>query len=106
MTLQGAEVSASLEDALRLLAGPQHAGLVEHVFVIGGGQVYTEAIASPLCTAVHLTQVGHLLCTNRLCHPLRGNCLRKQCNRQLRSCRSPCALLHNGSAELGVPHAD
>ena len=58
LALQGAEVSASLEDALRLLAGPQHAGRVEHVFVIGGGQVYAEALASPLCTAVHLTQVG------------------------------------------------
>ncbi|KAK9844173.1 hypothetical protein WJX81_006995 [Elliptochloris bilobata] len=55
--LQGAEVSGSLEEALRLLAGPQHAGRVEHVFVIGGGQVYMEALASPLCTAVHLTQI-------------------------------------------------
>ncbi len=54
--MQGAEVSGSLEEALRLLAGPAHAGRVERVFVIGGGQVYAEALGSPLCTAVHLTQ--------------------------------------------------
>lgn len=64
---QGAEVSASLEDALRLLAGPQHAGRVERVFVIGGGQVYAEALASPLCTAVHLTQVS-IICATRIQH--------------------------------------
>ncbi len=54
--VQGAEVSGSLEEALQMLAGPAHAGRVERVFVIGGGQVYAEALGSPLCTAVHLTQ--------------------------------------------------
>ncbi len=30
---------------------------IEHVFVIGGGQIYTEAIKSKLCAAIHLTQI-------------------------------------------------
>jgi len=30
---------------------------VERVFVIGGAQVYAEALGSPKCTAVHLTEV-------------------------------------------------
>ena len=30
---------------------------VEHLFVIGGGQVYREAIASPRCGVIHFTQI-------------------------------------------------
>ena len=50
--------SDSLEGALRTLAEPAHAASVESVFVIGGGEVYREALAHPLCDAVHLTEVG------------------------------------------------
>lgn len=32
-------------------------GRVERVFVIGGGQVYAEALQHPACAAVHLTRV-------------------------------------------------
>ena len=47
----------SLEAALATLAAPAHAQSVERVFVIGGAQVYRVALASPACTAVHLTRV-------------------------------------------------
>lgn len=30
---------------------------IETVFVIGGGQIYEEALPSPLCSAVHFTSV-------------------------------------------------
>jgi dihydrofolate reductase len=31
---------------------------VESVFIIGGAQVYAEALASPLCEEVYLTKVA------------------------------------------------
>ena len=34
-------------------------GRIEHVFIIGGGQVYADALRSPQCSAVHLTAVGN-----------------------------------------------
>lgn len=47
----------SLESALALCSSPELADKVENVFVIGGGQVYQEAIASPNCSAIHLTRI-------------------------------------------------
>lgn len=48
---------SSLEDALRLLAQPPYSDDIEHVLVIGGGEVYSHALQSPLCDVVHLTEV-------------------------------------------------
>jgi dihydrofolate reductase/thymidylate synthase len=50
-------LTSSLDNALAMLAGPEFKDSIETVFVIGGGQVYTEALTSPLLTAVHLTLV-------------------------------------------------
>ncbi|KAJ9510051.1 hypothetical protein QJQ45_011729 [Haematococcus lacustris] len=47
----------SIETAQELLASPKHQESVESVFVIGGGQIYREALASPHCTAIHLTLI-------------------------------------------------
>ena len=49
-------VVGSLEAALEHVQG-REGPPVETVFVIGGGQVYEEAVRSPLCQAVHLTAV-------------------------------------------------
>lgn len=57
--LEGVHTSNSLENAMALLASPEFQSKVENVFVIGGGQVYKEAISSPLCSAIHLTEVIH-----------------------------------------------
>jgi dihydrofolate reductase/thymidylate synthase len=54
---EGVLLQPSLDAALELLAGAEYAASVERVFVIGGAQVYSEAMASPLCQAVHLTEV-------------------------------------------------
>ena len=48
------KVCTSLSSALEMLAGCAH---VEHVFVIGGGQVYAEAMDHPQCAAIHFTLV-------------------------------------------------
>ncbi|KAI8473775.1 MAG: thymidylate synthase/dCMP hydroxymethylase domain-containing protein, partial [Monoraphidium minutum] len=47
----------SLDAALALLEGPSLRAAVEHVFVIGGGQVYREALASDRCAALHITHI-------------------------------------------------
>ncbi|KAK9812564.1 hypothetical protein WJX73_009302 [Symbiochloris irregularis] len=54
---EGVLISESLEAALHLLTEQPYCDKVEHVFVIGGSQVYREALASPACTAVHLTHI-------------------------------------------------
>ncbi|XP_024394486.1 bifunctional dihydrofolate reductase-thymidylate synthase 1 [Physcomitrium patens] len=56
-TPAGVVVSESLQSALALIATPSYSSHVESVFVIGGGQVYSEAMASPLCEVIHLTEV-------------------------------------------------
>lgn len=50
-------VAGSLSEALTLLALPPHSTEVEKVFVIGGGSVYAEAVASDLCEKILLTSV-------------------------------------------------
>ena len=50
-------VAGSLSEALTLLALPPHSTEVDKVFVIGGGSVYAEAVASELCEKVLLTSV-------------------------------------------------
>lgn len=50
---QTVHFSKSLREALQLLGGMWQS--IETVFVIGGGQVYKEAMLFPECEAVHLT---------------------------------------------------
>ena len=53
----GVSIHGSLESALDMLSSSDFKDEIETVFVIGGGQVYKEAIASPLCEAIHVTEV-------------------------------------------------
>lgn len=52
----------SLDAALELLEHNKLKREVEGVFIIGGGQVYAEALRHPNCTAVHMTQVCVCMC--------------------------------------------
>jgi|TARA_B110000967_G_scaffold210062_1_gene270122 dihydrofolate reductase/thymidylate synthase len=54
---EGVLLRASLDEALEFLGSEEMRKEVERVFVIGGAQVYAEALGSPKCTAVHLTEV-------------------------------------------------
>eukprot|EP00899_Mesostigma_viride_P015975 jgi/Mesvir1/24379/Mv11048-RA.4 len=56
------EVQPSLEGALAMLASDTRPGAIERVFVIGGGQLFREAMQSHLCEAVHLTEVTSASC--------------------------------------------
>ena len=55
---QGAHVAESISSAMEILKELKSAGKLEHAFIIGGGQLYTEALKSPQCSAVHYTAVG------------------------------------------------
>lgn len=50
-------VTPSLQDALQALAAPEFQAVLESTFVIGGGQVYADALQHPSCTGVHLTEL-------------------------------------------------
>jgi len=49
--------AGSLDAALELACSKDLKSRVETVFVIGGGQIYDEAINSPACKAIHLTRI-------------------------------------------------
>lgn len=46
---------SSLSSAMSLLTGTEYKDRLENIFVIGGGQVYREAIEAPECAVIHLT---------------------------------------------------
>lgn len=54
----GAIIAASLDDALRTL---QDDPTIESIHVIGGGEIYQEAIVHPECTRVHLTRMHRMM---------------------------------------------
>ena len=47
----------SLASAMSLLTGAEFKDQLEHIFVIGGGQVYKEAIEASECAVIHMTAV-------------------------------------------------
>lgn len=53
----GVYTSTSLNDALELLSNQNIDSKVENIFVIGGGEIYNEALLSPLCSKVYFTEV-------------------------------------------------
>ena len=55
-TFENASAANSLQGALSMLDGPEFEH-VENIFVIGGSSVYTEALAMPSCTELHITRV-------------------------------------------------
>ena len=53
----GPVTCSSLGSAMDHLGEANLANTIEHIFVIGGGQVYKEAVQSEQCAAIHLTQI-------------------------------------------------
>ena len=47
----------SLSSAMSLLTGVDYKDQLENIFVIGGGQVYKEAITAPECAVIHYTLI-------------------------------------------------
>ncbi|XP_017257659.1 bifunctional dihydrofolate reductase-thymidylate synthase [Daucus carota subsp. sativus] len=62
-TVENVVICGSMISALELLAGSPYCVSVEKVFVIGGGQIYREALNAPGCDAVHITEIEeHIEC--------------------------------------------
>eukprot|EP01018_Ginkgo_biloba_P008671 Gb_07591 [translate_table: standard] len=56
-TVENVVMCGSLGSALELLAAPPYSLSIETVFVIGGGQIYREALNALNCDAIHLTEI-------------------------------------------------
>ena len=52
-------ICKSLTEALESLESPPLNGSIDKVFVIGGSQIYSEALRHPSCSVVHLTEVEY-----------------------------------------------
>ena len=50
-------VASTFEEALTRLSGVEYSNILQHIFVIGGGTVYKEALESQHCNKVYLTEV-------------------------------------------------
>jgi dihydrofolate reductase/thymidylate synthase len=55
--IEGFLPAGSLRQAMELVSDKDMRSKIETVFVIGGATVYKEAMKSPLCQAVHITQI-------------------------------------------------
>lgn len=49
----------SFEDALKAMSRKPYLDEIDHIFVIGGGQVFSEAIAHPQCSRLYITHIHH-----------------------------------------------
>lgn len=56
-TAENVVMCGSLGSALEMLAAPPYSMSIETVFVIGGGQIYREALSTPNCDAIHITEI-------------------------------------------------
>ena len=54
---QGVLKAENLDSALMILSSTKYRDLIETVFVIGGAQVYQEAIKHPRCRKIYVTQI-------------------------------------------------
>ena len=48
-----------LQEALKILETKKKQGVVESIFVIGGGEIFKEAINQPACQKIYLTKIEH-----------------------------------------------
>ncbi|RZC05207.1 Bifunctional dihydrofolate reductase-thymidylate synthase isoform D [Glycine soja] len=56
-TAENVVICGSMSSALELLAASPYSLSIEKVFVIGGGQIFREALNVPGCEAIHLTEI-------------------------------------------------
>ncbi|KAH1252104.1 Bifunctional dihydrofolate reductase-thymidylate synthase [Glycine max] len=56
-TAENVVICGSMSSALELLAASPYSLSIEKVFVIGGGQIFREALNAPGCEAIHLTEI-------------------------------------------------
>ncbi|XP_045806236.1 bifunctional dihydrofolate reductase-thymidylate synthase [Trifolium pratense] len=50
-------ICRSMSSALELLAASPYSTSIERIFVIGGGEIFREALNAPECEAIHVTEI-------------------------------------------------
>ncbi|KAK7251569.1 hypothetical protein RIF29_34882 [Crotalaria pallida] len=56
-TTENVVMCASMSSAFELLASSPYSLSIEKVFVIGGGQIFREALNAPECEVIHITEI-------------------------------------------------
>ncbi|KAI9124093.1 hypothetical protein K1719_005393 [Acacia pycnantha] len=56
-TTENVVICGSMSSASELLAASPYCLSIEKIFVIGGGQVFREALNAPRCEAIHITEI-------------------------------------------------
>lgn len=56
-TAENVVICGSLASALELLAASPYCLSIDKVFLIGGGQIFREALNAPGCDAIHITEI-------------------------------------------------
>ncbi|OVA08745.1 Thymidylate synthase [Macleaya cordata] len=56
-TAENVVICGSMNSAFELLAASPYCLSIEKVFVIGGGQIFREALNAPGCDAIHITEI-------------------------------------------------
>ncbi|KAI4295498.1 hypothetical protein L6164_035540 [Bauhinia variegata] len=56
-TAENVVICGSMSSALELLASSPYSLSIEKVFVIGGGEIFREALNAPGCDAIHITEI-------------------------------------------------
>ncbi|KAK4803235.1 hypothetical protein SAY86_001438 [Trapa natans] len=62
-TAENVLICGSMPSALEMLASSPYSLSIQSVFVIGGGEIYREALNAPQCDAIHITEInGSIQC--------------------------------------------
>ncbi|KAK7310622.1 hypothetical protein RJT34_08234 [Clitoria ternatea] len=69
-TAENVVICGSMSSALELLAASPYSLSIEKVFVIGGGQIFREALNAPGCEAVHITEIQSSIECNTFMPPV------------------------------------
>ncbi|PKI59503.1 hypothetical protein CRG98_020134 [Punica granatum] len=56
-TAENVLICGSMSSAVELLASSPYCLSIEKVFVIGGGEIYREALNAPQCDTIHITEI-------------------------------------------------
>ncbi|KAI9124237.1 hypothetical protein K1719_005537 [Acacia pycnantha] len=56
-TTEDVVICGSMSSASELLAASPYCLSIEKIFVIGGGQIFREALNAPCCEAIHITEI-------------------------------------------------
>jgi len=75
-TAENVVMHGSLGSALEMLAALPYSMSIETVFVIGGGQIYREALYARNCDAIHIVEIENAFGCDTFITPIDGSVFR------------------------------